>query len=120
MNPGGFPSSLELPAELVAELFETALATARANARRRRDRRRPCRGRTLRPGSGTPLWNELVRHCAVQLRRWGEKPRLARVLGVPRQRVHEFLVGRAACADAERTLHLLRWLSLRTQGRNLS
>ncbi len=36
--------------------------------------------------------------------------RLARELGLPRQRVHEFLKSTAAMPDAERMLELMGWL----------
>jgi hypothetical protein len=55
-----------------------------------------------------------------QLVRRGEKAKLARVLGLPRQRLHEFLLERRALPDAERTLLLLVWLQARRQGRDLA
>ena len=78
----------------------------------RRLTRRP-RGGTLRPGPGTPLWNALVHSVRPHLSRWGVKSRLARLLGVPPQRVHEYFVRRTAAPDAERTLELIRWLGSR-------
>lgn len=71
-------------------------------------RRRP--GWALRPGPDTPVWNELVKHALPYLRKRGDKVRLARLLGLPRQRLHQLLVERSACADAERTLLLLAWV----------
>ncbi len=38
---------------------------------------------------------------------------LGRLLGLPRQRVHEFIVGRGRMPDAERTLLLMEWLAVR-------
>jgi hypothetical protein len=92
-----------------------ATATARNARRLLRSRRRP--GRTLSPGPDTPLWNELANECRTYLVRYGDKARLARILGVPRQRVHQLLVERSACPDAERTLQLLLWLAHQRRGR---
>jgi hypothetical protein len=72
--------------------------------------------RSLNPGPDTPLWNELAQACEQQLTRYGEKARLARLLGVPRQRIHLLLVAKTACADAERTLQLMTWLAARRRG----
>lgn len=96
--------------EPIFTLFDLVEATARAAGRAaHRARRRP-RGATLRPGPATPLWNELARFAASRVTRYGAKAHLARCLGVPRQRVHEYLVARTACPDAERVLRLLVWL----------
>jgi hypothetical protein len=65
------------------------------------------------------LWNELAEAARAQLRRYGDKAGLARVLGVPRQRVHQYLVDKSACPDAERTLWLLAWAHARRNGRDL-
>jgi hypothetical protein len=77
-------------------------------------RRRP--GWALRPGADTPVWNELVKHAAPYLRKRGDKVRLARLLRLPRQRLHQLLVARSACADAERTLLLLAWVQAKRNG----
>lgn len=71
---------------------------------------RKSRGATLRPGPETPLWNELATMAAAHLGTFGAKAQLARILGVPRQRVHEYLVAKTACPDTERTLLLLAWV----------
>ncbi|PTX91798.1 hypothetical protein [Opitutus sp. ER46] len=68
------------------------------------------RGRTLRPGEGTPLWNALRRRLGAELR-FGDQARLARMLGLPRQRVNEFLTGGRQMPDAERALQLLAAVS---------
>jgi hypothetical protein len=73
------------------------------------------RGQTLRPGPDTPLWNALVLSVRAQLVRRGDKAGLARYLGLPRQRVDDFLQGRRALPDAERTLLLLAWLASKKQ-----
>jgi hypothetical protein len=90
-------------------------AAARAVAARRRHRA-PRRGLTLRPGVDTPLWNELVRQVRPHLRKRGSKAQLARLLGLPRQRLHDCLKARSACLDGERTLLLVGWLGYFQRG----
>jgi len=75
--------------------------------------------RTLKPGSETPLWNELRRRTASHVSKRGEKTLLARFLGVSRQRLHLMIKANSACPDAERTLLLLAWVVSREQGRDL-
>ena len=106
----------------IAPLTDTLIAAAETAARVARKKYREAKRRrgyeSLRPGLDTPLWNELARACAQNFTRYGEKAKLARVLGVSRQRLHVLLVARTACADAERTLQLLAWLQARRQGRD--
>lgn len=111
---------LELSAELAMALYAAAAATAEAAARTGRlvSARRK-RGRILGPGAGTPLWNVLVARAEPHLRPRGTKAKLARMLGVPRQRLQDCLTARTACLDAERTLMLLCWVAAREQGRDL-
>ena len=90
---------------------ELARAAARAVPQRRGSR-----SSTLRPGLRTPMWNAVVITVRPLLARRGEKVKLARLLGVPRQRLHEFFVAKSAMPDAERTLLLLHWLSQRAAG----
>jgi hypothetical protein len=107
--------------------IDELVAAARADAARRRERalaraaarRNPsrlCRGLTLRPGAATPLWNELVRRMRPHLRKYGAKAQLARLLGLPRQRLQDCLKAGSACLDAERTLMLLGWLEFFERG----
>lgn len=117
--PPRFPPQLELPAQLAVSLMEAAGRSIRQSIQEARRARRPRRGDTLKPGPETPLWNELVAAVREQLKTYGEKARLARVLGLPRQRVHDFLRSRSSLPDAERTLLLLAWLQLRAKGRDL-
>lgn len=114
------PPQLVLPAMLSVALVDAAVATMKATARITTDRRRTRRGQTLKPGLNTPLWNELSKAVRVRLRRYGEKARLGRLLGLPRQRVHELLMSRRHLPDAERTLLLLVWLHAHQQGRSLT
>lgn len=109
------------PTSIVAALFDTANESLRPATRpHRRLQSNRTRGHTMKPGADTPLWNELVKQLQPHLRKRGEKARLARLLGLPRQRVHQLLRARTACADAERTLLLLCWLAAKAEGRELA
>ena len=77
--------------------------------------KRTRRGQTLRAGAGTPLWNTLVGMLNAQCKNHGDKAKLARYLGLPRQRMNDFLNGYGSLPDAERTLLLLQWLVARHQ-----
>lgn len=81
-------------------------------------RRAHCRRRC---GPETPLWNVLAALLRPELRTYGDKARLARYLGIPRQRLTEYLTGRSKrLPDAELTLRLLHWLAVKRAGRDLS
>lgn len=101
-------------------LYLAADAAAQAAARQGR-RLRPAitRNHALKPGPATPLWNELVKRALPHLSKRGSKARLARILGVPRQRLHDCLKARRACLNAERTLLLLCWIEARQRDRHL-
>lgn len=100
--------------EPIINLLEQAVRAAQIAAvtQRRAARRRanPHRFNALMPGPDTPLWNALVQECSAHLGKFGSKAGLARALGLPRQRVHQLIVAKTACADAERTLQLIGWL----------
>lgn len=113
------PYSLEIQADLALALGEAAVKGARALAAALPSRKRPKRGETLKPGVDTPMWNALAAAVEAQLKHRGERVRLARLLGWPRQRVTELMRGRARLPDAERTLLLLAWLHARRHGRDL-
>ncbi len=117
------PSKLSMSRDLALGLFDAAEAVAQAAALKIRKSRllgpRKRVGLTLRPGSDTPLWNELVKQTLPLLGKYGSKARLARFLRVPRQRMQDCLKARHAALDAERTLLLLCWVSARQQGRDL-
>ena len=106
----------EAVAGLVEYLLEVAVERLRSAKRLKAPDRRRRRATTLRPGPDTPVWNELVRHAAPYLRKRGDKVQLARLLGLSRQRLHQLLVERSACADAERTLLLVAWVHARRSG----
>jgi hypothetical protein len=121
MNASEFPYSLRMTGELIDGLFAAAMKSAQHfAASQARPDRGPGRGATLRPGPATPLWNEIVRRAEPHLKRRGQKAQLARILGIPRQRLHDYLKTGRACPDAERTLLLLCWVAAREQGRELT
>ena len=100
-------------------LYEAAEAGAHGLVHAVKQRLRRRVGTTLRPGLNTPLWNALVREALPLLRRRGSKAQLARILGVPRQRLQDCLKAKTACLDAERTLLLLCWVSAQQQNRKI-
>jgi len=104
---------------LVAAAEATVRAAARAKKRADAKARGP-HGETLHPGPDTPLWNELSLVLRNQKWSYGEKANLARILGVPRQRITDFIIGRNRLPDAERTLLLLHWLASRQKGIHLA
>lgn len=108
--------SLKQLGPLADVLIAAAEHTAYATRARVLERRRKRAGEVLRPGAGTPLWSELAAAVQKSLRRRGEKAKLARIIGVSRQRLHVLVVAKSACPDAERTLLLLAWLHARQQG----
>jgi hypothetical protein len=75
------------------------------------------KGATLRPGKDTPLWNELRQRLRSCSRRRGAQAKMARFLGLPRQRVNAFLTTGHRMPDAERTLQLIVWLIATESGR---
>lgn len=115
-----FPVHLAIPADLAVELTEAAVQTARTMMAEGAQRKHPRRGQTLKPGLDTPLWNALVPALNAQFKRRGDRARLARVLGLPRQRLTEMLRGQRHLPDAERTLLLLVWLHARRHGQDLA
>ena len=109
------PRSLEgvlILLELFKEAAVAAAKAARWNLVRSRQQRR---GKALRPGANTPMWNILVGALNEECKKYGAKAKLARHIGLPRQRVHEFLRGKSAMPDAERALVLLHWLAEQRQ-----
>ena len=112
-TPGVHASEIHPRARLVLDtcdlLAQAVLAAGREAHRRWRRRRR--RGQPLRPRPETPCWDALATLAAARITRYGDQARLGRTLGVPRQRIHEYLVAWTASPDAERTLRLLVWLA---------
>ena len=102
--------------EILDQAVQAASVAATKRYKERKRRHRSGRYAALQAGPDTPLWNELARKCEKHLGRYGAKANLGRLLGVPRQRIHQLLVAKSACADAERTLQLLGWLIARRKG----
>ncbi len=105
------------------ELGEALTVAAQTGAKRIHLAMRPKRSgsyRTRRPGYDTPLWNVCATLIKAQLLPRGTKVRLARHLGIPRQRLQDFLRGRSRLPDAEVLLRMLHWLSEKQAGRDLS
>ena len=111
------PSSLSFSGGLILILAEEAERAAREAMRAVKHGFRERRGETLRPGAATPLWNELVKQAQPFLRKRGSKAQLARLLKLPRQRLHDCLKAQSACLDAERTLLLMCWVAAHRDGR---
>jgi hypothetical protein len=115
------PLAFELVEDLIGAAAKAATRAAAARAAEARRRHRPPRARlTLRPGLETPLWNELVRQIRPHVRKYGAKAKLARLLGLPRQRLQDCLKAGSASLDAERTLLLLGWLGFFQRGGELA
>ena len=103
--------------ELGGVFFDAAGAAARQTRHALRPRRKASYA-TRRPGVESPLWNLFVAELRTELAPLGSKVRLARFLGIPKQRLHDFLKGRSRLPDAELTLRLLHWLSEKRAGRD--
>jgi len=95
---------------MTTPVIAAAELAVRGAKRLHRSRKQMPRGKTLRPGRGTPRWNKLADAVVHLLRRRGDKVKLARILGLSRQRLHLLLMARTACPDAERTLQLCEWV----------
>ena len=106
---------MSLVEDLITAATQAARQARRAHARAAR--LRVVRPRvTLWPGVNTPLWYELVRQIRPHLRKYGAKAQLARLLGLPRQRLQDCLKAGSASLDAERTLQLIGWLGFFQRG----
>jgi hypothetical protein len=115
-NTYPFPKSLEVPLKLGELIVDAAAAMAEQSTKAFRVSGRRRGGKTLRPGPETPLWNELRAQVRPLLVKHGEQALLARMLGLPRQRVNDFVTGGGQMPDAERTLQLLAWLMAAKHG----
>ena len=112
------PKRLDLPLRLAELIYAAATEMAKRSSQAFKiSDRRMRRGATLRPGKETPLWNELRAQIRPHLRRRGEQVNLARILGLPRQRIHAYVTPGTQMPDAERTLQLLAWLMVARQGK---
>src|SRR6266542_3123251 len=72
------------------------------------------------PAGDSPMWNICAALLREELRPLGAKVRLARYLGIPKQRITNFLTGHNRLPDAELTLQMLNWLAQKRAGRDLS
>jgi hypothetical protein len=119
-SPRGYRWPRYWALDLIDEgLVELARAAARRAQKRKTSGRRICRWQCLRPGADTPLWNALAGAVEAHLRKRGAKSRLARLLGVSRQRLHLLIVAKTAYPDAERALLLQLWLQARMLHQNV-
>jgi len=110
--PAQFNALLKLADGFMTMGDEALLAATKVYKRYTRKHR----GGTIRPGPDTPLWNELAAETRRLIRKHGEKANLGRWLGLPRQRIHQYLMEKSAGPDAERTLLLLVWVSAKRRG----
>jgi hypothetical protein len=116
-TPFGTQHQIEI---IASPVLAVAGATVQLARKIRRARPRPLRGATLRVGPDTPLWNKLAASAAKLLRKRGDKVKLARILGISRQRLHLLLKVKTACPDAERALLLVEWVDARRRGEDLA
>lgn len=118
--PRYYPANRLWHVDLLNEaLVELARASARTAQRFMKARPRVRRWQSLRSGVDTPLWNALAGAVEAQLKPRGAKARLARLLGLSRQRLHMLIVAKTAYPDAERALFLQIWLQARLLNRDL-
>lgn len=106
---------------LMAGLGEAMTFAAESSARAAMKALRTKRpgGRSRHAGAETPMWNVLRAEVRNALSTYGAKTRLARHLGLPKQRLTDFLNGRRL-PDGELMLRLLHWLSEHAAGRDPS
>ncbi|MEO6568295.1 MAG: hypothetical protein ABIO94_05990 [Opitutaceae bacterium] len=109
---------MKLWLDLGGLLYESAEAAARFGKHALRERR-GSGYLTRRPGSESPLWNICADLLRAELHARGSKVRLARYLGIPKQRLNNFLKAKDRLPDAELTLRLLNWLAYKRAGRDL-
>lgn len=64
------------------------------------------------------MWNALAAMLRTALKPYGAKARLARYLGLPRQRLNDYLKSRSRLPDAELTLRMIHWLAETQAGRD--
>jgi len=105
--------------DLAEVLFSAGAEGAKVLGQQLRPRRKGSY-KTIRPGPYTPMWNSCRIALRAELKPHGSKVRLARYLGVPKQRLSDFLAGHRRMPDAELTLQLLYWLAVKRSGEDLS
>lgn len=100
--------------------FEAAAEIASRRIHQALRPRRKAGYKTRKPGYDTPFWNVCATMIKRELRPYGSKVQLARYLGIPKQRLQDFLKARSRLPDAELTLRLLHWLETKRRGVNRS
>ena len=105
--------------EFAGVLAEVADAGAKQAGRALRPRRSGNYS-TVRPGPETPMWNACVTVLREELKTHGTKVRLARYLGIPKQRVTDYLANKSRMPDAETLLRILNWLAHKQAGQDIS
>jgi transcriptional regulator with XRE-family HTH domain len=75
---------------------------------------------TRRPGDDTPMWNACATLLREELKPYGSKVRLARFLGIPKQRLSDYLKNGSRMPEAETLLRILNWLAQKQGGRDIS
>ncbi len=100
--------------------FEAATKAASERLHRALRPRRRGSYKTRKPGHDTPLWNVFAFMVKTELRPYGSKVRLARYLGIPKQRLQDYLNVRSRLPDAELTLRILHWLAAKRGGKDHS
>ena len=109
------PRGLEFWTCLEAE-FEVAVTFASKRIHHALRQRRKGSYKTRKPGVETPLWLICATMIKRELKPYGTKVRLARYLGIPKQRLQNFLKERSRLPDAELTLRMLHWLAAKRAG----
>jgi len=66
------------------------------------------------------MWNVCAALFLRAAQPYGAKARLARHLGIPRQRLNDFLHCRSRLPDAELTLQLMHWFNELRAGRDIT
>jgi len=110
---------LKLWLNLGGLLAEVAEASARQVKKKLKPNRRGSY-LTRRPGVETPMWNACAAMLRDELKPYGSKVRLARYLGIPKQRVTDYLKNGSRMPEAETLLQILNWLAQKQTGRDLS
>lgn len=118
MNPSAQMNPLE--ASRLLDWLAIAAEAGFHRAQRATRRRNSRSGHARRPGADSPLWNAFAAELRAALVPHGSQARLARYLGLPKQRLTDFLSGRRRLPDAEITLRLLHWYTAQRTGRDPS
>ena len=113
------PPQLNLWLQLGDLLVEGARIAAK-QAKQKLKRKRKGSYLSKHPGEETPMWNTCVGLLQQELKPRGSKVRLARYLGVPKQRITDYVTNGSRMPDAETLLRMLHWLAEKRAGQDLS